>query len=69
MTINMKLFRKILLSATVFGVMASGTAGATGKIVIDGSTTVGPIAKAFASTTHPNATTRINRLFLTIVAV
>ncbi|TLU82460.1 MAG: PstS family phosphate ABC transporter substrate-binding protein [Chlorobium sp.] len=45
----MNFFRKILLSATVFGVMASGTAGATGKIVIDGSTTVGPIAKAFAT--------------------
>ena len=44
----MKLFKKILLSATVFGVMASGTAHAAGKIVIDGSTTVGPIAKAFA---------------------
>ena len=48
MTINMNFFRKIILSATVFGVMASGTAGAAGKIVIDGSTTVGPIAKAFA---------------------
>jgi phosphate transport system substrate-binding protein len=45
---NMKLFKKILLSAAVFGVMASGTAEAAGKIVIDGSTTVGPIAKAFA---------------------
>ncbi len=44
----MKLFKKILLSATVFGVMASGSAQAAGKIVIDGSTTVGPIAKAFA---------------------
>ena len=49
MKINMNFFRKILLSATVFGVMASGTAGAAGKIVIDGSTTVGPIAKAFAT--------------------
>ncbi len=48
MTITMKLFKKILLSATVFGVMASGAAQAAGKIVIDGSTTVGPIAKAFA---------------------
>jgi phosphate transport system substrate-binding protein len=46
--ITMKLFKKILLSATVFGVMSSGTAHAAGKIVIDGSTTVGPIAKAFA---------------------
>ncbi|MGB7511762.1 MAG: phosphate ABC transporter substrate-binding protein [Pelodictyon phaeoclathratiforme] len=45
----MKLFKKILLSATVFGVMASGTAEAAGKIVMDGSTTVGPVAKAFAS--------------------
>jgi len=48
MTITMKLFKKILLSATVLGVMASGTAQAASKIVIDGSTTVGPIAKAFA---------------------
>ncbi len=47
LTITMKLFKKILLSATVFGVMASGSAEAA-KIVIDGSTTVGPIAKAFA---------------------
>jgi len=47
-TITMKLFKKILLSATVFGVIASGTAQAASKIVIDGSTTVGPIAKAFA---------------------
>jgi len=44
----MNLFKKILLSATVFGVMASGTAQAADKIVLDGSTTVGPIAKAFA---------------------
>jgi phosphate transport system substrate-binding protein len=48
MTITMKLFKKILLSAAVFSIMASGTAEAAGKIVIDGSTTVGPIAKAFA---------------------
>ena len=45
----MKLFRKIVLGATVFGFMASGTASAAGKIVVDGSTTVGPIAKAFAA--------------------
>ena len=46
----MKLFRKILLSAAVFGFMASGTASAAGnKLVLDGSTTVGPIAKAFAA--------------------
>jgi len=48
MIITMKLFRKILFGAAVFGVMASGSAQAAGKIVIDGSTTVGPIAKAFA---------------------
>jgi len=44
----MKIFKKFLISAAVLGVMASGTAQAAGKIVIDGSTTVGPIAKAFA---------------------
>ena len=44
----MKIFKKILLSATVIGAMASGTAQAADKIVLDGSTTVGPIAKAFA---------------------
>lgn len=49
MAITMKFFKKILLSATVFGLMASGTAEAAGKIVMDGSTTVGPVAKAFAS--------------------
>jgi len=48
MTIIMNLFKKILLSATMFGVMTVGTAEAANKIVIDGSTTVGPIAKAFA---------------------
>ncbi len=53
----MKLFRKILFSATMLGVMASGTASAAGKIVIDGSTTVGPIAKAFAS--HYTKTTGV----------
>ncbi|MBV5288312.1 PstS family phosphate ABC transporter substrate-binding protein [Pelodictyon phaeoclathratiforme] len=53
----MKLFKKILLSATVFGLMASGTAQAAGKIVIDGSTTVGPIAKAFAD--HYTKTTGV----------
>jgi len=56
-TITMKLFKKILLSATVFGLMASGTAQAAGKIVIDGSTTVGPIAKAFAD--HYTKTTGV----------
>jgi len=44
----MKLFKKILLSATVFSLVASGTGNAAEKIVLDGSTTVGPIAKAFA---------------------
>ena len=44
----MKLFKKILLGASVFCFMGTGTAQAAGKIVIDGSTTVGPIAKAFA---------------------
>jgi phosphate transport system substrate-binding protein len=46
----MKLFRKIIMSAAVFGLVASADASAAGnKIVMDGSTTVGPIAKAFAS--------------------
>ena len=46
----MKLFKKILYSAAVFGLVASADAMAAGnKIVMDGSTTVGPIAKAFAS--------------------
>jgi phosphate transport system substrate-binding protein len=44
----MKLFRKIVFGAALLGVIASGNAQAAGKIVIDGSTTVGPIAKAFA---------------------
>ncbi len=46
----MKLFRKILFSAAIFGlVAASDASAAAGKLVLDGSTTVGPIAKAFAS--------------------
>ncbi len=46
----MKLFKKMLYSAAVFGLVASADASAAGnKIVIDGSTTVGPIAKAFAA--------------------
>lgn len=46
----MKLFRKILLGAAVFGLMASADASAAAnKLVLDGSTTVGPIAKAFAA--------------------
>lgn len=45
----MKLFSKILMGAAVFGMMASGDASAAGKIVMDGSTTVGPIAKSFAA--------------------
>lgn len=44
----MKLFRKIVFGAAVLGLMVSGKAEAAGKIAIDGSTTVGPIAKAFA---------------------
>lgn len=48
MTETMKILKKILLSAAVIGAMASGTAQAADKIVLDGSTTVGPIAKAFA---------------------
>ncbi|NTW57023.1 MAG: PstS family phosphate ABC transporter substrate-binding protein [Chlorobiaceae bacterium] len=53
----MKLFRKIAFSAVVLGVMAAGNAQAAGKIVIDGSTTVGPIAKAFAE--HYTKTTGV----------
>ncbi|MBM3422118.1 MAG: phosphate ABC transporter substrate-binding protein [Chlorobi bacterium] len=45
----MNLFRKIAFSAAVLGFMAAGTADAASKIVMDGSTTVGPIAKSFAS--------------------
>ncbi|NTW51022.1 MAG: PstS family phosphate ABC transporter substrate-binding protein [Chlorobiaceae bacterium] len=46
----MKLFGKILFSAAMFGCLASGNVMAAGnKLVLDGSTTVGPIAKAFAS--------------------
>ena len=46
----MKLFRKILFSASMLGLMAAGDASAAGnKLVLDGSTTVGPIAKAFAA--------------------
>ena len=55
----MKIFKKILLSATVLGAMASGTAMAADKIVLDGSTTVGPIAKAFAE--HFTKTTGVKR--------
>ncbi len=53
----MKLFRKIAFSAAMLGVMAAGNAQAAGKIVIDGSTTVGPIAKAFAE--HYTKTTGV----------
>jgi len=49
MYIKMKLFRNILLGAAVLGVMSAGEASAAGKIVMDGSTTVGPIAKSFAA--------------------
>jgi len=45
----MNLFRKIVFGAAVMGLMGAGNASAAGKITLDGSTTVGPIAKAFAS--------------------
>jgi phosphate transport system substrate-binding protein len=46
----MKMFRKIMFGAAVMSLMAAGDASAAGnKLVLDGSTTVGPIAKAFAS--------------------
>lgn len=45
----MNLFRKIVFGAAVLGFMAGGTAEAANKIVMDGSTTVGPIAKSFAA--------------------
>lgn len=48
----MNLFKKIIFGAAVMGLMAAGDASAAGKIVIDGSTTVGPIAKAFAAYFH-----------------
>ena len=47
---TMKMFRNVLFGAAVFGLMASGDASAEGrKLVLDGSTTVGPLAKAFAA--------------------
>jgi phosphate transport system substrate-binding protein len=46
----MNLFRKIVFGAAVMGLVSFSDASAAGnKIVLDGSTTVGPIAKAFAS--------------------
>lgn len=45
----MNLFKKIIFGAAVMGLMAAGDASAAGKIVLDGSTTVGPIAKAYAA--------------------
>ncbi len=46
----MKMFRKIMFGAAVMSLMAVGDASAAGnKLVLDGSTTVGPIAKAFAA--------------------
>ncbi len=46
----MNLFKKIIFGAAVMGLMGAGNASAAGnKIVLDGSTTVGPIAKAFAA--------------------
>ncbi|MBM4147584.1 MAG: phosphate ABC transporter substrate-binding protein [Lentisphaerae bacterium] len=45
----MKVSRKALVGAAAGGLFAAAAlAGDAGKIVIDGSTTVGPIAKAFA---------------------
>jgi phosphate transport system substrate-binding protein len=47
-TVN--IFKKALFGAAMIGLMASGEALAEGKkLVLDGSTTVGPLAKAFAS--------------------
>jgi phosphate transport system substrate-binding protein len=44
------MLRKALFGAAMFALLASGDASAEGKkIVMDGSTTVGPIAKAFAA--------------------
>jgi phosphate transport system substrate-binding protein len=44
------MLRKALFGAAMFALVASGDASAEGKkIVMDGSTTVGPIAKAFAA--------------------
>jgi phosphate transport system substrate-binding protein len=46
----MKIFRKICFGAALLGLAASTDALAAGnRIVMDGSTTVGPIAKAFAA--------------------
>ena len=46
----MNLFRKIVFGAAVASLLAAGDASAAGnKLVLDGSTTVGPIAKAFAA--------------------
>jgi phosphate transport system substrate-binding protein len=47
---KVNMFRKALFGAAVFGLMTSGNAFAEGKkLVLDGSTTVGPLAKAFAA--------------------
>lgn len=45
----MNLLKKIVFGAAVMGLMGAGNASAAGKITLDGSTTVGPIAKAFAA--------------------
>jgi phosphate transport system substrate-binding protein len=46
----MNRFRKIVYSVAVVSLMAAGDASAAGnKLVLDGSTTVGPVAKAFAT--------------------
>ncbi len=47
---TVQMFKKVLFGAAMFGLMASGNALAEGrKLVLDGSTTVGPLAKAFAA--------------------
>jgi phosphate transport system substrate-binding protein len=46
----MKLFKKVLLGAAMLGSLAATDAFAAGTpLILDGSTTVGPIAKAFAA--------------------
>lgn len=43
-----RLFKVIVLCSAVFAILSSSHAQHNAKIVLDGSTTVGPIAKAFA---------------------
>jgi phosphate transport system substrate-binding protein len=45
----MNRFRKIVYGVAVASLMTAGNASAADKLVLDGSTTVGPIAKAFAA--------------------